>query len=213
MSETTEVPTDFPVKVLSPEQVATAKDPATCGTCQRTWDDAVPTSRTPAPSGRCPFEAWHDEPINWPTALDLYTHWAQHSTSPTSYVELLPLGPTDSADTGGECQVDKAWDRRFVRRAPDAAEWLMVTVALYVADPTLNEDEPLEHVITRQTEYLRCTDLSDPGGTEVYGDYTFEVVATDPTEVTEENAKALCARVSAAEFTWYGLPIVHGATA
>lgn len=29
---------------------------ATCGQCGRTWDDTIPTSYTPAPSARCPFE-------------------------------------------------------------------------------------------------------------------------------------------------------------
>lgn len=38
------------------------RDAATCGTCGKTWDDALITSRTPAPSGRCPFEADHQEP-------------------------------------------------------------------------------------------------------------------------------------------------------
>lgn len=37
-------------------------DLATCGTCGRTWDDAVPTATTPAPSGRCPFEYDHTDP-------------------------------------------------------------------------------------------------------------------------------------------------------
>jgi len=32
----------------------------TCGTCGRTWDDARITGVTPAPSGRCPFEWWHE---------------------------------------------------------------------------------------------------------------------------------------------------------
>jgi hypothetical protein len=36
-------------------------DPVTCGTCGRTWDDAVPTGVTPAPSARCPFEYEHGE--------------------------------------------------------------------------------------------------------------------------------------------------------
>jgi len=34
-------------------------DPVTCGTCGRTWNDAAVSSMTPAPSGRCPFEAEH----------------------------------------------------------------------------------------------------------------------------------------------------------
>lgn len=31
-------------------------DYATCGECGRTWDDALITSLTPAPAGRCPFD-------------------------------------------------------------------------------------------------------------------------------------------------------------
>ena len=32
----------------------------TCGHCGRTWNDAVITSITPVPSGRCPFESEHE---------------------------------------------------------------------------------------------------------------------------------------------------------
>jgi hypothetical protein len=45
-------------------------DIVTCGHCGQSWDDALVTSRTPAPSGRCPFEDEHvydDEPM--PTHL------------------------------------------------------------------------------------------------------------------------------------------------
>jgi hypothetical protein len=52
-----QVPADFPVQPLKPGQPAT--DPVTCGTCGRSWDDAIPTDWTPAPSGRCPFEYYH----------------------------------------------------------------------------------------------------------------------------------------------------------
>lgn len=31
----------------------------TCGTCGRRWNDALITSRTPAPAARCPFEYEH----------------------------------------------------------------------------------------------------------------------------------------------------------
>lgn len=55
----TQVPADFPVQPLQPEQVSQAKDPVTCGTCGLTWDDGVSTSYTPAPGARCPFEAYH----------------------------------------------------------------------------------------------------------------------------------------------------------
>ncbi len=51
------IPANFPVKVLRPGQ--RAKDKVTCGTCGRSWDDAISTSMTPTPSGRCPFEHFH----------------------------------------------------------------------------------------------------------------------------------------------------------
>jgi hypothetical protein len=51
------VPATFPVTVLGPDEAAA--DRATCGACGRSWDNAASTSYTPAPSGRCPFEAFH----------------------------------------------------------------------------------------------------------------------------------------------------------
>ena len=53
------VPADFPVRPLSPSEANSAGDPVTCGDCGRTWDDAIATSYTPAPSARCPFEYFH----------------------------------------------------------------------------------------------------------------------------------------------------------
>lgn len=38
-------------------------DVVTCGACGRSWDDAVSSALTPAPSARCPFEYDHGEPI------------------------------------------------------------------------------------------------------------------------------------------------------
>jgi hypothetical protein len=35
--------------------------PTKCGTCNRTWNDAIISSTTPVPSGRCPFESKHKE--------------------------------------------------------------------------------------------------------------------------------------------------------
>jgi len=52
------IPKDFPVRPLKRNQPA--EDRATCGTCGLSWDDAIPTSLTPAPAARCPFEEFHD---------------------------------------------------------------------------------------------------------------------------------------------------------
>jgi hypothetical protein len=35
--------------------------PTTCGTCHRTWNDAIISGATPVPSARCPFEYEHKE--------------------------------------------------------------------------------------------------------------------------------------------------------
>ena len=52
------IPKNYPVKVLRAN--SRAKDRCTCMTCGRSWDDGISTSMTPTPSGRCPFEAFHN---------------------------------------------------------------------------------------------------------------------------------------------------------
>lgn len=42
--------------VAEPEE-----DLVTCGSCGRTWNDAIITGSTPAPAGRCPFEGIHGD--------------------------------------------------------------------------------------------------------------------------------------------------------
>jgi len=51
-----EVPDDWPVKPITPTGAA---GEATCGECERTWDDTVVTGMTPTPAARCPFEPFH----------------------------------------------------------------------------------------------------------------------------------------------------------
>lgn len=51
------IPLDFPVRPLDEDEDAT--DRVTCGHCGLSWDDAIPTQYTPAPSARCPFEYFH----------------------------------------------------------------------------------------------------------------------------------------------------------
>lgn len=64
--EPEEIPDDFEVTPLDDDD--DAEDKVTCGACGRSWDDSIPTSYTPAPSGRCPFEDWHDLPRTWAEA-------------------------------------------------------------------------------------------------------------------------------------------------
>lgn len=56
------VPADHPVQpLITKEERDMAVDLAQCGECLRYWDDGLCTSMTPAPSARCPFEAYHAE--------------------------------------------------------------------------------------------------------------------------------------------------------
>lgn len=77
-----EIPEDFPVKVLTAEEIAATcgvcrpghkipgeplcsrhgkviREVMTCGECGRSWDDSIGTEWTPAPAARCPFEYFH----------------------------------------------------------------------------------------------------------------------------------------------------------
>lgn len=56
------IPPSFPVKPLNDWRDAVGIDPSDlgwCGTCGLGWNDSIPTEYTPAPSARCPFEAFH----------------------------------------------------------------------------------------------------------------------------------------------------------
>lgn len=46
------------------------QDIATDGACGLSWDDGQITSMTPAPAGRCPFEAFHEYEDDEPLLLD-----------------------------------------------------------------------------------------------------------------------------------------------
>jgi hypothetical protein len=77
-----EIPDDFPVHELYDEDDAT--DRMSCGTCGREWDDAVPTGWTPTPSGRCPFEYFHER--QWPMAGETF-----HILLPRHEEDMGPL--------------------------------------------------------------------------------------------------------------------------
>ena len=60
--EPDEIPAYFPVKPLATQaEIDAAGDPVQDGECGLWWDDAISTSLTPAPGGRCPFEEYHED--------------------------------------------------------------------------------------------------------------------------------------------------------
>jgi hypothetical protein len=56
------IPDDYEVRPV--DAAAPGSRITTDGYCGLSWDDAVVTSMTPAPSGRCPFEPFHVYPGN-----------------------------------------------------------------------------------------------------------------------------------------------------
>ena len=59
MTQTPEIPSDWPVQPIDAASVPDAIDPAGCGSCGLLWDDGIVTRMTPAPAARCPFESFH----------------------------------------------------------------------------------------------------------------------------------------------------------
>ena len=67
------IPPDFPVQPLAKNQEAVSVyNKATCGYCGLSWDDGQPTTWTPSPSGRCPFEHFHIYEENKPKVYHAY---------------------------------------------------------------------------------------------------------------------------------------------
>lgn len=115
------IPTDWPVEVTD----GSGPTDVTCGYCKRSWDDAIPTSMTPAPSARCPFEAFHgDTPAGdleslgvdaqdvEESARDALNSYAlEASTSTVLTVTLAIGGPTQYLSATVERDQHGGWER------------------------------------------------------------------------------------------------------
>jgi hypothetical protein len=62
---------------------------ATCGVCGRSWNDALITGVTPVPSGRCPYEAYHPEPLPLPSAVAQAREKARRGAATMADIDAL----------------------------------------------------------------------------------------------------------------------------
>jgi hypothetical protein len=113
-------------------------------------------------------------------------------------------GVQPGGHVGGDIQTGESYSVRYCR--PDMPGSLITRTAY----PVEYDECPGEHVVQIQTEWLVCTDPSDPGGTEIWSDYAYD----DDSEIYGSAAAAeSAARKTADQMlgeadieTWNGLP-------
>ena len=96
-------------------------DQATCSACGETWDDAVVTSVTPTPAGRCPFEYEHPDPVPCVrvTTAGRYAVLAEHHDSLARECDEYAAQALDEGNP-----VESAlWVRQAEIRRTDADTW------------------------------------------------------------------------------------------
>ena len=78
-------------------------------------------------------------------------------------------GIQPGGDIGGDIQASDSYSVRF--RHPDLPN-AVITCTAYAAEDA--DRNPGEFFLQVETEYLTCTDPSDPGGTETWSDVTYD---------------------------------------
>ena len=109
-------------------------------------------------------------------------------------------GVMPAGDVGGDRQVTEAYSVRYVR--PDRPGAL-VTVSCYGEDLNADGAGPPRYTLTAEVETMRCTDPADPGGTELWSDYTYRTGAEGRYASLAELERA--ARAAAEEHTPAGI--------
>lgn len=117
---------------------------------------------------------------------------------------------------GGDVQVSDQWSVRFLPTdQPADGRFAMVTSYWFVDnydDDTLpvefDDQESKTYGIQNVTEFLICTDLDNPGGTEVWSDYQYDTDdprSFDTIEAAEQAAEtAARSELSMNGITWDG---------
>ncbi|MEU1761250.1 hypothetical protein [Micromonospora sp. NPDC005652] len=112
------------------------------------------------------------------------------------WIEVEPLGPQPSGDVGGDGQVSEAYGRRFALPRNDEEQVPVMDVYYYVGhEDRARADSPLS--VQRQVQYTLCTDLADPGSTEVWSDMVYQTLVGPAGEPTDDDARRMCAEMPA----------------
>jgi hypothetical protein len=111
-------------------------------------------------------------------------------------------GVLPGGDLGGDAQLDESFSVRFHHRDHPGA---LVTYRYYAA---LDLNDLTTVYVERQTEYLVCTNLADPGGSEVWSNYRYATVQRHLGNVEAATAAARHAAEAhlACDEDWSGRP-------
>jgi hypothetical protein len=111
-------------------------------------------------------------------------------------------GVLPGGDVGGDAQLDESFSVRFHHHDHPRA---LVTFYYYAA---LDLDDLTTVFVEQQTEYMVCTDPSDPGSTELWSDYRYRPVATgfESVEAATAAAKQAAEAHLVCDEDWSGRP-------
>lgn len=126
-----------------------------------------------------------------------------------TFTEAAPLGPHPAGDVGGDYQVSEAWSRRWTAPWGDGT-YAVIDVSFYIEDDTnsesLNPMAKLGPMLTRMTDYHLCTDLDDPGGSEVAAWNEYDSIrmpdGLPPEDQADYVLRLFCAAVDRDEIVW-----------
>jgi len=115
----------------------------------------------------------------------------------------------DAGDVGGDEQVGESSSMRFVN--PDLPGRVITIYAYPVGVNHLGEDGDQIKVtgIQSATEFMICTDVDNPGDTEIWSDYTYVDEVIRPfaeLEAAERTAAGLLALADPKNIDWNGEP-------
>jgi hypothetical protein len=115
---------------------------------------------------------------------------------PLDFVEQEPIGPQVAGDVGGDYQSTEAFSRRFAARLADGT-YAMITLNVFgeYGQCDRSGPKPIDGMygIMTMTEYMIVTDVISPGSTELHGENAYDDSTLQSTEVTDDQARAVCA--------------------
>lgn len=128
-----------------------------------------------------------------------------NDTTTTVWVKQPDIFP--AGYVGGDWQVSEGWNVRYLPATePNDGQHALIDENFYVESKADDGSGP--YVVTCQTMYQICTDLDDPGGTEVYCDYEYDldadVLMYDDLDRAIDSTRRLAEIDDAHSFLWDG---------